>query len=108
MKKDVQFFILINYIMGESWIDFVKRVQADGQKKDKDYSFKQAMSDASKRKSEWKRDGSSKKESHHDVSSSSSPHSEKKTKKGGRRRKGGTKKRRRTKSKSKSRSRSRK
>ena len=73
--------------MGETWIDFVKRVQADGQKKDKDYSFKQAMSDASKRKSEWKKDGSSK-ESHSSM---------KKTKKGGKKRKSGTKKRRRSK-----------
>jgi len=74
--------------MGESWIDFVKRVQADGQKKDKDYSFKQAMSDASKRKSEWKKDGSSSKKEGSSM---------KKTKKGGKKRKSGTKKRRRTK-----------
>ena len=73
--------------MGETWIDFVKRVQTDGQKKNKDYSFKQAMSDASKRKSEWKKDGSSKEKTS----------SMKKTKKGGKKRKSGTKKRRRTK-----------
>jgi hypothetical protein len=83
------------------WNKFVTKIFNEERAKDKNYSFKQAMSDASKRKSEWKKEGSSKKESHHDDSSS--PHSEKKTKKGGRRRKGGTKKRRRTKSKSKSR-----
>jgi len=88
LLKDIQFFILIVYIMGETWIDFVKRVQADGQKKDKDYSFKQAMSDASKRKSEWKKDGSSSKKEGSSM---------KKTKKGGKKRKSGTKKRRRTK-----------
>lgn len=72
--------------MGESWIDFVKRVQAEGKKKDKNYSFKQAMGDASKRKSEWKKDGSKESRS-----------SGKKTKKGGKKRKSGTKKRRRSK-----------
>jgi hypothetical protein len=74
--------------MGEKWIDFVKRIHSEGQKKDPNHSFKQAMSEASERKSEWKKD-------------SSSSSSEKKTKtttkkmgkKGGKKRKG-TKKRR--------------
>lgn len=77
------------YIMGETWIDFVKRIQAEGEKKDKDYSFKKAMVDASKRKSEWKRDGSA---------SSSSNKKTKKSKKGGKKRKSGTKKRSRSRS----------
>jgi len=75
------------YIMGESWIDFVKRIQAEGEKKDKDYSFKKAMVDASKRKSEWKRDGSA------STSSTTSNKKTKKSKKGGKKRKSGTKKR---------------
>ena len=75
------------YIMGESWIDFVKRIQAEGEKKDKDYSFKKAMVDASKRKSEWKRDGSA------STSSTTSNKKSKKSKKGGKKRKSGTKKR---------------
>ena len=79
--------------MGESWIDFVKRIQAEGKKKNKDYSFKQAMVDAGKRKSEWKRDGSS----------SKSNSSTKKSKKGGKKSKSGTKKRRSSRSKSRSR-----
>lgn len=78
------------YIMGETWIDFVKRIQAEGEKKDKDYSFKKAMVDASKRKSEWKRDGSA------SSSSSSSNKKTKKSKKGGKKRKSGTKKRSRS------------
>jgi len=73
--------------MGESWIDFVKRIQAEGEKKDKDYSFKKAMVDASKRKSEWKRDGSA------STSSTTSNKKSKKSKKGGKKRKSGTKKR---------------
>ena len=81
------------YIMGESWIDFVKRIQAEGEKKDKDYSFKKAMVDASKRKSEWKRDGSASSSS---SSSSSSNKKSKKSKKGGKKRKSGTKKRSRS------------
>jgi len=45
--------------MGEKWIDFVKRIHTEGVKKNPDYSFKQAMVDAGKRKSEWKKDSSS-------------------------------------------------
>lgn len=74
--------------MGEKWIDFVKRIQAEGAKKDKDYSFKQAMVDAGKRKSEWKRGEPS-------VSSS------KKSKKvGGKKRRSSTKKNRKSRSRS--------
>ena len=74
--------------MGEKWIDFVKRIQSEGSKKDKDYSFKQAMVDASKRKSEWKNDSKG-------ESSSSSHSTGKKTKKSGKKGgKKGTKKRR--------------
>jgi hypothetical protein len=40
-----------------SWNIFVKKVYQEGKSKDKDYSFKQALSDASKRKGEM---GSSK------------------------------------------------
>jgi len=35
-----------------SWNIFVKKVYQEGHSKDKDYSFKQALSDASKRKGE--------------------------------------------------------
>ena len=35
-----------------SWNIFVKKVYQEGKAKDKDYSFKQALSDASKRKGE--------------------------------------------------------
>ena len=68
--------------MGEKWFEFVKRIQVEGMVKDKNYTFKQAMMDASKRKSEWKRDGSS-------VSSSSST---KKKRRGSRKGKKGGKK----------------
>ena len=67
--------------MGEKWFEFVKRIQVEGMVKDKNYTFKQAMMDASKRKSEWKRDGSS-------VSSSST----KKKRRGSRKGKKGGKK----------------
>jgi len=40
-----------------SWNIFVKKIYAEGHAKDKDYSFKQALTDASKRKGEM---GSSK------------------------------------------------
>lgn len=71
--------------MGEKWIDFVKRIRVEGEKKDSNYSFKQAMVDAGKRKSEWKRGPTSEKES--------KTVTKKMSKKGGKRRKG-TKKRR--------------
>jgi len=44
--------------MGEKWFEFVKRIHKEGQAKNPKYAFKEAMSDASKRKSEWKKDGS--------------------------------------------------
>lgn len=75
--------------MGEKWFHFVKRIHDEGKKKDKDYSFKKAMSDASKRKSEWKRDGSS-----------SDSSSTKKVRKGGKKRRSGTKKNRKSRSRS--------
>jgi hypothetical protein len=62
--------------MGEKWIDFVKRIHSEGLKKDKDYSFKQAMVDAGKRKGEWKKGASS--------ASGSENKTKKRTKKGGR------------------------
>jgi hypothetical protein len=76
--------------MGEKWIDFVKRIHVEGQKKDKDYSFKTAMVDAGNRKSEWKKDSTS-------HSNSSSSVKTKRNKKGGKKSKSkskGTKKRR--------------
>jgi hypothetical protein len=80
--------------MGEKWIDFVKRIHTEGSKKDKDYSFKNAMVDAGKRKSEWKKDGtkSSKKGGGQPLGYSTFQS------KGGarRKRKSGTKKRRKT------------
>ena len=45
--------------MGEKWFQFVKRIHAEGHKKNASYSFKEAMVDASKRKSEWKKDSGS-------------------------------------------------
>jgi hypothetical protein len=45
--------------MGEKWFEFVKRIHKEGQKKNAGYLFKEAMADASKRKSEWNKDGSS-------------------------------------------------
>lgn len=80
--------------MGETWIDFVKRIQAEGKKKDKDYSFKQAMIDAGDRKSEWKKDGSSSASSN--VNCASNNKKSRKSKKGGKKRKSSTKKRSRS------------
>lgn len=74
--------------MGEKWFEFVKRIHAEGQKKNPDYQFKDAMKDASERKSEWKKGPSS---------SSTSEKESKSTKKTKRSKKGGkarTKKRR--------------
>jgi hypothetical protein len=78
--------------MGEKWFEFVKRIQSEEKKKGKNISFKEAMSVASDRKSEWKRDGSS---SDHSKSSKSKS---KKVKKGGKKRRSGTKKNRKSKS----------
>ena len=73
-----------------AWNDFVKKIYHEGHNKDKSYSFKQALQDASKRKGEM---GSS--------SASSSSSSSKKSRKKGKKSKkkgskcGGTRKRRR-------------
>ena len=40
--------------MGEKWFEFVKRIKKEGNHA----SLKDAMRDASKRKSEWNKDGS--------------------------------------------------
>lgn len=56
-----------------AWNDFVKKIYHEGHNKDKSYSFKQALQDASKRKGEM---GSS-------SSSSSSASSSKKSRKKG-------------------------
>jgi len=56
-----------------AWNDFVKKIYHEGHNKDKSYSFKQALQDASKRKGEM---GSS------SASSSSSSSSKKSRKKG--------------------------
>jgi hypothetical protein len=42
-----------------SWNLFVKKVYSEGKSKDKNYSFKQALTDASKRKGEMGRSSSS-------------------------------------------------
>ena len=42
--------------MGEKWFEFVKRIKKEGNHA----SLKDAMREASKRKSEWRKDGSSK------------------------------------------------
>jgi hypothetical protein len=77
--------------MGEKWFEFVKRIQSEEKKKGKNISFKEAMSVASDRKSEWKRDGSS-------SSSKSSKSKSRKVKKGGKKSRSGTKKHRKSKS----------
>ena len=70
-----------------AWNDFVKKIYHEGHNKDKSYSFKQALQDASKRKGE--------------MGSSSSSSSSKKSRKKGKKSKkkgskcGGTRKRRR-------------
>ena len=58
-----------------AWNDFVKKIYHEGHNKDKSYSFKQALQDASKRKGEM---GSSSASS---ASASSSKKSRKKGKK---------------------------
>jgi hypothetical protein len=66
--------------MGEKWFEFVKRIHTEGQKKNSDYSMKDAMQDASKRKSEWKKGPSTGKES---TKSTKSIKKTKRSKKGG-------------------------
>ena len=73
--------------MGEKWFEFVKRIQSEEKKKGKNISFKEAMSVASDRKSEWKRDGSS---------SKSKSSKSRKVKKGGKKSRSGTKKHRKS------------
>ena len=41
--------------MGEKWFEFVKRIKKEGNHE----SLKDAMREASKRKSEWRKDGAS-------------------------------------------------
>jgi len=41
-----------------AWNDFVKKIYHEGHNKDKNYSFKQALKDASARKSEMGKPGS--------------------------------------------------
>jgi hypothetical protein len=79
--------------MGEKWFEFVKRIQSEEKKKGKNISFKEAMSVASDRKSEWKRDGSSSKS----KSSKSKSSKSRKVKKGGKKSRSGTKKYRKSK-----------
>lgn len=83
-----------------AWNDFVKKIYHEGHNKDKSYSFKQALQDASKRKGEM---GSSSASSASSYTSSSSKKSKKrgrKSKKTGKKgckcpKSGGTRKRRR-------------
>ena len=57
----MRFYLLVIYMQGgrklSSWNIFVKKIYQEGRAKDNEYSFKQALSDASKRKGEM---GSSK------------------------------------------------
>lgn len=69
--------------MGEKWFQFVKRIHGEGHKKNASYSFKEAMVDASKRKSEWKKDSGSASS----KSASSKKRRSSKSKKGGKSRK---------------------
>ena len=43
--------------MGEKWFAFVKRIHTECKAKNSSCTLKEAMKEASKRKSEWKRDG---------------------------------------------------
>ena len=67
-----------------AWNDFVKKIYWEGKKKNPNYEFKQALQDASKRKSEM---GS--------TAKGTSKKSSRKSKKGGKRggKKGGTRRR---------------
>jgi len=76
-----------------AWNDFVKKIYHEGHNKDKSYSFKQALQDASKRKGEM---GSSSASSASASSSKKSRKKGKKSKKMGKKggKNGGTRKRR--------------
>jgi hypothetical protein len=76
-----------------AWNDFVKKIYHEGHNKDKSYSFKQALQDASKRKGEM---GSSSSSSASASSSKKSRKKGKKSKKMGKKggKNGGTRKRR--------------
>ena len=63
--------------MGEKWFEFVKRIHKEGQQKNPKYLFKEAMADASKRKSEWKKDGKPPASSEHTKKSRKSRKSKK-------------------------------
>jgi hypothetical protein len=78
-----------------AWNDFVKKIYHEGHNKDKSYSFKQALQDASKRKGEMGSSSASSSAS----SSKKSRKKSKKSKKGGKKgskcsKSGGTRKRR--------------
>jgi len=52
-NKIFQFFISIDNIrMASAWNMFTKKIFEEGRKKNKSYSFREALSDASKRKGE--------------------------------------------------------
>ena len=76
-----------------AWTDFVGKIHKEGQIKDPNYSFKQAMQDASARKGEM--NGSSSSSS---VSSKKTKRTKtsKKSKKGGKKGKSGTRRKRRS------------
>lgn len=70
------------------WNLFVTKIFNEGREKNSDYSFKQALSDASERKGEMNKSASAA-----GVQSKTSKKSIKKTKKGGRKGKKGTRRR---------------
>lgn len=67
--------------MGEKWFEFVKRIHKEGQQKNAKYLFKEAMADASKRKSEWNKDGKSPVNPSESVASSKKMRKSRKSKK---------------------------
>ncbi len=71
-----------------AWNDFVKKIYHEGHKKDKNYSFKQALQDGSKRKGEM---GSSSSSSSSSKMSKSKGKKSKKMKKMSKMTKGGNK-----------------
>lgn len=73
-----------------AWTDFVSKIHKEGQTKNPNYSFKQAMQDASKRKGEM--NGSSSSSSKKSTRTKTS----KKSKKGGKKGKSGTRRKRRS------------
>jgi hypothetical protein len=79
-------FLISFYCIMSAWNDFVKKIYWEGKKKNANYEFKQALQDASKRKSEM---GST-------AKGTKSKKSSRKSKKGGKRggKKGGTRRRR--------------